>query len=205
MIAPCAITGLVLAGGRGQRMGGADKGLQPFRGTPLALHALQRLAPQVGRVMINANRNLDSYAGFGVPVWPDAPVAAPATDAPVEFAGPLAGFIAGLQHCDTPYLVTMPCDVPLFPHDLVARLAAALQAAGADAASVATGAQLQPVFCLMRAALRDSLQRYLQGGGRKVDAWLAQQHAVVVPFDDEAAFANVNTQAELQSLEHRLR
>lgn len=204
MIAPGAITGLVLAGGRGQRMGGADKGLQPFRGTPLALHAVQRLAPQVGPVMINANRNLDSYAGFGVPVWPDAQAAA-GPEAPTEFAGPLAGFIAGLQHCDTPYLVTVPCDVPLFPHDLVARLADALQAAGADAASVATGTQPQPVFCLMRAALRDSLQRFVQGGGRKVDAWLAQQRAVVVPFDDEAAFANVNTQAELQSLEHRLR
>ena len=119
MIAPEDITGLVLAGGRGSRMGGVDKGLQNHHGVPLALHALLRLAPQVGLTMINANRNLAAYESMGVPVWPDALA---------DFAGPLAGFLAGLEHCDTPYLVTVPCDSPRFPEDLVARLASALEA-----------------------------------------------------------------------------
>ena len=110
MIARTDITGLVLAGGRGSRMGGADKGLQSYRGMPLAMHAMLRLAPQVGRVMINANRNLAAYESFGAPVF---------TDASGDFAGPLAGFVAGLEQCDTPYLVTVPCDSPLFPDDLV--------------------------------------------------------------------------------------
>ena len=118
MIAREQITGLVLAGGRGSRMGGVDKGLQSYHGVPLALHALLRLAPQVGSAMINANRNLAAYESFGVPVWPDALP---------DFAGPLAGFLAGLEHCETPYLVTLPCDSPLFPEDLVARLAQALE------------------------------------------------------------------------------
>ena len=104
------VTGLILAGGRGSRMGGVDKGLQNFRGLPLAMHAMLRLAPQVGEVMINANRNLGAYESFGAPVWPDALP---------DFAGPLAGFLAGLERCETPYMVTVPCDTPLFPSDLV--------------------------------------------------------------------------------------
>ena len=108
------ITGVILAGGRGSRMGGADKGLQPYRGVPLAMHALLRLAPQVGEVMINANRNLAAYESMGAAVWPDALA---------DYPGPLAGFLAGLEHCTTPYLVTVPCDSPHFPEDLVARLA----------------------------------------------------------------------------------
>ena len=108
------ITGLILAGGRGSRMGGVDKGLQNHLGMPLAMHALLRLGPQVGEIMINANRNLGAYEAMGVPVWPDTLP---------DYAGPLAGFLAGLEHCETPYLVTVPCDSPLFPDDLVQRLA----------------------------------------------------------------------------------
>src|SRR3954468_21586075 len=110
------ITGVILAGGRGSRMGGVDKGLQNFNGMPLALHTLMRLQPQVGHVLINANRNLGAYESFGVPVWPDVLA---------DFAGPLAGFLAGLENCETPWLVTVPCDTPLFPADLVERLAQA--------------------------------------------------------------------------------
>ena len=196
MIDPQHITGLVLAGGRGSRMGGVDKGLQQHAGVPLALHALRRLAPQVGPAMINANRNLEAYAAFGVPVWPDAVP---------DYAGPLAGFLAGLAHCDTPYLVTVPCDSPLFPDDLVQRLATALTEADAEIAMAATheaGAlQVQPVFCLMKTGLSESLLRFTQSGQRKIDKWTAQHRCVEVPFDDAQAFANANTVDELKQLQ----
>ncbi len=204
MILPHDITGLILAGGRGSRMGGLDKGLQTFHGTPLALHALRRLQPQVGQVMINANRNLDAYAALGVPVYPDEVA---------DYAGPLAGFLSGLAHCATPYLMTVPCDTPCFPTDLVPRLARALESAQADIA-VATAPDKdaegrvelrpQPVFCLLRSSLHASLLDYTRDGGRKVGAWTAQHRSVQVPFnapgDDPLAFANVNTLAELQAL-----
>jgi molybdopterin-guanine dinucleotide biosynthesis protein A len=196
MIARDDITGLVLAGGRGQRMGGADKGLQMHRGIPLALHAMLRLTPQVGHVMINANRNLGAYDSFGVPVWPDALP---------DFAGPLAGFLAGLERCETPWLVTVPCDTPNFPLDLVERLARAAQDAQAEIAMAACpqdGVQrVQPVFCLLRASLLESLVRFTQGGGRKIDRWTAMHRAVEVPFVDARAFFNANTLAELQQLQ----
>lgn len=190
------ITGLVLAGGRGSRMGGVDKGLQNHRGMPLALHALLRLQPQVGPVLVNANRNLAAYEAMGVPVWPD-----PLPDHP----GPLAGWLAGLEHCETPYLVTVPCDTPDFPTDLVARLAEALGASGADIAMAATREDgvllLQPVFCLLRTTLLESLLAFLQGGQRKVDRWTAQHRSVEVVFDDPAAFFNANTPEDLQRLQ----
>jgi len=196
MIDPQHITGLVLAGGRGSRMGGVDKGLQQHSGVPLALHALRRLAPQVGTAMINANRNLEAYAAFGVPVWPDAVP---------DYAGPLAGFLAGLAHCDTPYLVTVPCDSPLFPDDLVQRLATALIEVDAEIAMAATheaGAlQVQPVFCLMKTALRASLLRFTRSGQRKIDKWTALHRCIEVPFDDAQAFANANTVDELKQLQ----
>lgn len=197
MIDPSDITGLVLAGGRGSRMGGVDKGLQTHRGVPLALHALLRLQPQVGGVMINANRNLGAYESFGVPVWPDALP---------DFAGPLAGFLTGLEHCDSPWLVAVPCDSPAFPLDLVRRLADAVEEAGAEIAMPsiceADGRwRVQPVFCLLRASLLESLVRFTQAGGRKIDAWTAQHRTVAVPFDDAAAFVNANTLAELQQLD----
>jgi molybdopterin-guanine dinucleotide biosynthesis protein A len=198
MIAPADITGLVLAGGRGSRMGGVDKGLQNHLGMPLALHALLRLAPQVGHVMINANRNLAAYEAMGAPVWPD-----PLPDHP----GPLAGLLAGLEHCETPYLATVPCDTPDFPLDLVARLAAALDEADAEiamAASLEDGAmRRQPVFCLVQSGLSESLIRFLTSGERKVDRWTAQHRTVEVAFDDPAAFFNANTVAELHQLQRR--
>ena len=190
------ITGLVLAGGRGSRMGGVDKGLQPHHGMPLAMHALQRLGPQVGQLMVNANRNLGAYESMGAPVWPDSLA---------DYAGPLAGFLTGLEHCETPYLVTVPCDSPLFPDDLVAQLAAALVAADAEIAIAATRdgdrLQVQPVFCLMKTGLTDSLVRFTQSGQRKIDKWTALHRCVEVPFDDAAAFANANTADELKALQ----
>ncbi len=196
LIATEQITGLILAGGRGSRMGGVDKGLQPHQGMPLAMHALLRLSPQVGEMMINANRNLAAYESMGVPVWPDALP---------DYPGPLAGFLAGIERCETPYLVTVPCDSPLFPEDLVHRLAAALESAGAELAMAATREdgelRLQPVFCLMRSSVMESLVRFTASGRRKIDAWTATLETVTVPFDDAQAFVNANTPADLQQLQ----
>ena len=195
MIDPRDITGLVLAGGLGSRMGGVDKGLQLLHGVPMAEHALRRLLAQVGSTAINANRNLGAYEAMGCPVWPDA-----LPDHP----GPLAGFLAGLARCETPYLLTVPCDSPRFPTDLAARLAQALVEQQADIAMAATfdaGAeQVQPVFCLLKRSLRGSLQTFIEGGQRKIDRWTALHHCIVVRFDDAQAFANANTLHELERL-----
>ena len=194
-INPEAITGLILAGGRATRMGGVDKGLQNHQGMPLALHALLRLQPQVGHLLINANRNLAAYEALGVPVWPD-----PMADHP----GPLAGWLAGLEHCDTPYLLTVPCDTPGFPTDLAARLSAALAEQDADIAMAATledgRVQVQPVFCLLKTGLLESLVAYLHSGQRKIDHWTAQHRCATVVFEDTRAFFNANTADELRSL-----
>ena len=196
MIDRTHITGLVLAGGRGSRMGGVDKGLQAHLGMPLAMHALLRLSPQVGDIMINANRNLAAYESMGAPVWPDALP---------DYPGPLAGFLAGLEHCATPYLVTVPCDSPQFPEDLVARLAERLDMEGAEIAIAATREdgelRLQPVFCLMNATVVESLIRFTGTGQRKIDAWTATLRHVAVEFDDARAFINANTVAELRGLQ----
>jgi len=206
MIDSSEITGLVLAGGRGSRMGGVDKGLQNFNGMPMALHTLMRLQMQVGQVMINANRNLAAYESFGAEVWPDVLA---------DYPGPLAGFLTGLERCETPYLVTTPCDSPRFPLNLVARLAEAMDREQAEIAMAAAPekdeqgevkVRTQPVFCLLRIELLESLVHFTQGGGRKIDAWTAQHKTVVVPFnapgDDPLAFANANTLAELKQLEN---
>jgi len=209
MIHSTDITALILAGGRGSRMGGVDKGLQNFMGLPLALHILNRLQMSggVGEIMINANRNLAAYESFGVPIWPDSLA---------DYAGPLAGFLTGLERCETPYLLTVPCDTPLLPLDLAQRLAAALEAEHADIAMAAAPeagkdgrmqVRTQPVFCLLRTGLLESLVRFTHDGGRKIDAWTALHKTVVVPFDapgdNPQAFFNANTLAELQQLESR--
>lgn len=187
------VTGLVLAGGRGSRMGGVDKGLQSLEGRPLVAHALARLAPQVGSLMINANRNPETYAAFGVPVWPDADG---------EFSGPLSGFLSGLSHCTTDWLVTVPCDSPRLPLDLVARFAAEM---GPSLAAIAVtqeqGArQRQPVFCLLHRSLQGELSNYISGGGRKIDRWLDSVGCANVFFEDAGAFFNANTIEELRQL-----
>lgn len=206
MIHSHQITGLVLAGGRGSRMGGADKGLQNFNGTPLALHTLLRLQMQEGDLlaeqMINANRNLAAYEAFGVPVWPDT------LD---DYAGPLAGFMTGLERCETPYLLTVPCDTPLYPLDLAVRLAQAFEKDDTEIAMAAAREEdgqlrAQPVFSLLKIELLESLTAFTQGGGRKIDRWTAQHRTVMVPFDrptdDPRAFFNANTLAELHALEN---
>ncbi|MCM2326805.1 MAG: molybdenum cofactor guanylyltransferase [Lysobacter sp.] len=188
-----AVTGLVLAGGQGSRMGGVDKGLAPFRGRPLVAHVIERLAPQVDEILVNANRNPGDYARFGHRVIAD--------EIP-GFAGPLAGFERGLAHARGELVATVPCDSPFLPSDLVARLRAALEAAGADLAVARTGAQAHPVFCLMRRGVHASLAEFLASGQRKIDKWYAALAVVEVAFDDEPdAFANINTRDELAGLE----
>ena len=187
------ITGIVLAGGQGRRMGGVDKGLQLLTGRPMIAHVIERLAPQVEDIVINANQNREAYAAFGHPVVPDA----------IEgYAGPLAGLHAGLQAATQALVVTVPCDSPFLPADLVARLASAL--GDNDLAVAKTGAQAHPVFALVRRTLLAHLAAYLAGGGRKIDAWYASLKVVEVAFDDEAdAFSNINTREELREHESR--
>lgn len=181
------VTGIVLAGGQGRRMGGVDKGLQILRGRPMVAWVLERLAPQVDEILVNANQNLEAYARLAYRVVPDAIGG---------FAGPLAGLHAGLTAAAHPLAVTVPCDSPFLPLDLVARLRDALGAN--DLAVAKTGEQAHPVFSLVRRAVLEHLSAFLAGGGRKIDAWYATLKVVEVPFDDEAdAFRNINTREEL--------
>lgn len=183
------ITGVLLAGGQGSRMGGVDKGLVELAGRPMAAHALERLAPQVDELIINANQNLDAWRAFGHPVFGDDIGG---------FAGPLAGLHAALVRARHPFVVTAPCDSPFLPTDLVERLAAALHAADAQLAVAKTFDQPHPVFCLCRRDLAEHLGGFLAGGGRKIDRWYGTLKVVEVAFDDEeAAFRNINTRDEL--------
>ncbi len=197
------ITAVVLAGGRATRMGGLDKGLQLFRGQPLALHAARRVQPQVAGVLLNANRNLPAYAAWGLAVLPDAHPG---------HCGPLAGFAAALAHCPTPWLLALPCDTPRFPADLATRL---MQAATQARAPVASACAPDPdahgqlrthaAFCLMQVALLDDLQAFLAAGGRRVQQWSARHGGALAVFDrpgdDPHAFANANTLQQLQQLQ----
>jgi molybdopterin-guanine dinucleotide biosynthesis protein A len=193
--APSGISGLVLAGGQGRRMGGVDKGLQALRGKPLAAWVIERLEPQVDEILISANQNLERYRAFGHTVLPDRIGG---------FAGPLAGLERALEAATCELVATAPCDSPFLPHDLVARLRGALLAAEADLAVARTGAQVQPVFCVCRRQLHGHLRDYLAAGGRKIDSWYASLRVVEVAFDDQAqAFSNINTPEELEGHEQR--
>jgi len=188
-IAARDITGLVLAGGQGRRMGMVDKGLVELDGKPLVAHVLARLAPQVGALIVNANRNAERYAALGYPV---------VGDAIGGFAGPLAGLHAGLSAAATPFIATTPCDSPFLPADLVARLAGAFGQGPLDIAVARTFEQPHPVFALVRRDVLSHLARFLEQGGRKIDAWYASLRLAEVAFDDEAdAFRNINTPEEL--------
>jgi molybdopterin-guanine dinucleotide biosynthesis protein A len=192
---PVRVTGLILAGGQGRRMGGVDKGLQLLRGKPMVEWVLERLRPQVAEVVINANQHQAEYARYGCRV---------VADEVGGFAGPLAGLHAGLKANVHPFLVTVPCDSPFLPRDLVSRLHAALVSNHADLAVAKTGDQPHPVFALVRESLAPHLAQFLAAGGRKIDAWYAALKVVEVPFDDEAeAFSNINTRDELSEFEKR--
>ena len=188
------VTGVLLAGGQGRRMGGVDKGLQLLRGKPMAQHVIERFGPQVDELLINANQNIEQYQQLGYQVVPDAIG---------DFAGPLAGLHRGLSDAAYPLVVTAPCDSPFLPLDLVAQLKAALEQNNADLAVAKTGNQPHPVFSLCRQSVLPSLTAFLESGGRKIDAWYAQLKVVEVQFADEAAFRNINTRDELAGLEGR--
>ena len=197
MISADQITGLILAGGRAQRMGGIDKGLIPFHNKALIESAIARLKSQVGSILINANRNITKYASYGYPVI---------VDETPDFSGPLAGFSAGLKTCNTPYLLTSPCDSPLLPIDLGIKLAAEMergdfQLVYASSKEVDGKIWAQPVFCLMHVNLQESLNAFLQKGDFKIDRWFKEVRSSTVVFDDPQAFANVNTPEELKQLE----
>jgi len=194
------IEGLILCGGQAQRMGGQDKGLIELKQRPLFEHCIERLTPQVGKLMLNANRNHERYAKSKLPVY---------ADSHLDFSGPLAGFHVGLSHCQAPYLAIVPCDSPVFPLDLVERLFLGLQAKHADVSyavtkNVSDQQQNQSVFCLIRNGLKDHLSHYLDQGERKIDRWFHQLNYVEVLFPDESSFANINTPEDLVKMESLL-
>lgn len=189
------ITGIVLAGGLGRRMtadgSGLDKGLQPLDGRPMVVRVIERLRPQVAAIVVSANQNLETYRGFGHPVI---------TDRIDGFAGPLAGVHAGLLATPTRYAITVPCDAPFLPTDLVTRLVSALAGVDARIAVARTEGRRHPVIALLERSLVESLGEWLAQGGRKVDAWQSTLPRVEVDFDDPDAFRNINTADELARL-----
>lgn len=187
------VTGVILAGGRGSRMGGVDKGLRLLRGKPMVEWVIERFAPQVDEILVNANQNPEAYARLGYRVIPDEISG---------FAGPLAGLHRGLSEAAHELVATVPCDSPFLPRNLIARLKAALEDAKAEVAVAKTGKQPHPVFCLCRRNVLPGLSKFLAEGGRKIDAWYAQLKVVEVPFDDQPdAFSNINTDDELRAFE----
>jgi molybdenum cofactor guanylyltransferase len=194
---PQRITGVVLAGGRGSRMGGEDKGLVVLNGRPMVEHVVDRLRPQVGQLLISANRNQERYAALGHKVVPDLLT---------DYQGPLAGMAAALQAATTPYVVTVPCDSPLMGTDVVARLARALVRDDADVSVAHDGERTHPVFLMLKRSLLPSLLEFLNAGERKIDRWFARHRLAVADFHDcPETFLNVNDPQEHRALEARLR
>ncbi len=187
------ITAVILAGGRGRRMGGVDKGLVEFNGRPLIQHVIEAITPQVHTLMINANRNLVRYQTFGYPVI---------ADSLNDYQGPLAGFLAAMEMARTPYIVTVPCDGPLLAADLVERLVQARERDSAEIAVAHDGQRMQPVYALIPVSLKQSLQHYLDGGDRKIDLWYALHRVALADFSDlPATFVNINTEEERDRLQ----
>ena len=190
------VSGLLLAGGQARRMGGADKGLLMLGGRPLVAWGLQRLAAQVGEVMISANRNHTHYEKLGVPVI---------SDSLSGYAGPLAGMVAGLGKASRGWVLNAPCDSPLLAKDYAARMYAAGESGEFDAVVAHDGKRLQPVFMMLNRQSQPSLEGFLAGGGRKIDLWLGDVSHVKVDFSDhEEMFLNVNTPEDLEEMESRI-
>lgn len=190
------ISAIILSGGRATRMNGVNKGLVLLQNKPLIQHVIGRLKPQVGEMLINANREIVHYQAFGLPVIQDE-------DA--DFIGPLAGFILGLQHAKHNYVLTVPCDSPLLPLDLADRLNNSMAAARADIAIASSDGNIYPVFCLMKKSVLPSLLAYIVSGERKVSAWQKSLNYIEVDFSDNSqAFTNLNTFDDLADLELKL-
>lgn len=187
------ISAVILAGGKGSRLGGQDKGLVLYQGKPLVEHILERIKPQVGNILINANRNHDTYRAYGYPVI---------NDTMRDYQGPLAGFSAAMQVIETEYMITLPCDSPLIPDDLVGRLIASLQDNPSSIAVAHNGQRLQPMHALIPVKLQNSLNKFLANGDRKVALWHAQHHYIATDFSDiPQAFANINTEEQRLRME----
>ncbi len=186
------VTALVLAGGRGQRMGGTDKGLIELSGKPMIEHILERLEPQCDHIIINANRNVDRYAVYGHPVL---------RDSLGDYQGPLAGFSTGLKHAKTPFIMTLPCDAPDLPADLVERMLTVMNGQQADITVAHDGERMQPVYALIKTALHENLDQFLASGDRKIDRWYAMNNTVTVDFSDMwDIFRNVNTPEQINAM-----
>jgi molybdenum cofactor guanylyltransferase len=184
MITTKDITGVILAGGKGRRMGGLDKGLVEYQQKPLVVHVIERLEPQVGSLLINANRNADKYQSYGFPVI---------ADQLADYQGPLAGFSAAMIAAKTDYVLTVPCDGPLLPTDLVSRLVKAMDRQNAEISVAHDGQRLQSVYALIKRDLLPSLQTCIQTGQRRVDAWYASQAIALSDFSDTPeSFLNIN-------------
>ena len=185
------ITGVILAGGRGKRMQCADKGLLEFEDKPLIEHVISALKPQVGALLISANRNLAQYRTYGSPV---------VTDVDDDYPGPLAGMASGMQAAETEFILVVPCDAPFIPAELAQELYRALDRQAADLSVVHDGSRLQPVFCLLRRSLLPALDDYLAGGGRRVHEWAEGQSAAQADFSAQpGAFMNLNTPADFNT------
>ncbi|HID82267.1 MAG TPA: molybdenum cofactor guanylyltransferase [Chromatiales bacterium] len=179
------MTAVILAGGQGRRMGGKDKGLLAWGGRPLIETILDTIKPQVGHILINANRNKEKYTNYGYPV---------VADNLDGYQGPLAGFVAGMKAAKTDYITTIPCDSPLIPADMFERLSAALIDEQAELAVAHDGQRLQPVYALLPVKLLDSLLQFMGEGNRKIDLWYARHKMAVADFSDKPEiFRNVNT------------
>ena len=186
------LTVVILAGGKGSRLGGRDKGLLEWQGRPLIEHVLQNIAPVTANILINANQNIEVYQQYGYPV---------VSDESPDFAGPLAGMLAALRSADTPYILTLPCDAPLTSADIVERFCDVHEEKQRQLYVAGTAEGLQPVYAMINNSLTDTLQQYLADGNRKVRDWMQANHAVVVDFDQLApAFVNINTESDLQSI-----
>lgn len=193
MINSSHLSALILAGGQGLRMGGADKGLVDLHRRRMIDHVLERIRPQVSRIMISANRSHPEYIGYGYPVL---------ADSRADFQGPLAGIAEGLQQLTTPWLLVVPCDSPQLPLDLAQRLSEGADAAASRVAIAHDGKYLQPAFNLIHRDLLPNLQQYLDDGGRKLAHWLRQQQPAVVNFSDQPdSFINLNTTEQLEQFE----
>ncbi len=196
-IPPDQITGLVLAGGRAKRMNTQDKGLIDCDGRPLISYAIDVLNQVCSDILINANRSLEQYKAFGMPVIQDATT---------TFDGPLAGILAGLNVASTPYLISVPCDCPKLEADTLRRLVQALETKNGEISMPHDGSRAHPVIMALRTHLAPSLSAQLAAGERKIDRWTQKHECVLIDCSDNPdQFLNVNTPEDLQQMEHQLR
>jgi len=189
------VTAVILAGGKGRRIDGQDKGLIELTGRPLIEYIIDTITPQTSKILINANRNIERYRQFGHPVI---------TDTLSDFQGPLAGFAIGMESAKTPYIITLPCDGPFVPDDLISRMVKAIKENDAEIAVAHDGTRMQPVYALLPVTLLPDLKSFLTSGERKIDRWYTQHDFALADFSDKPeSFLNINTpddQKQIQAL-----